>query len=451
MILAKPRVLFAGTSSGCGKTTAVCAVLKLLTRRGVAVSAAKCGPDYIDPMFHEAVLGIPSSNLDPFFCGGNLLRAGLARSSGDLCVVEGVMGYYDGTGADGMENSTCTAARETGTPVILVVNGRGAYASLLALIEGFLNYVPESGIRGVLFSNVTAMTYAGLKKMVEARFGGRIVPVGYIPRLPETCEFTSRRLGLVTASEIADLGARLGEIADLCEKTVDLDAVLALAESAEPLEFDPPEIRRHPPVTIALAHDEAFCFVYPDTLRLLEDMGAALVRFSPLKNEAVPESADGLLLPGGYPELHTDQLEANEAFRESVRRAVCSGMPTIAECGGFQVLGERLAGRRMCGVLPHDSSDTGRLVRFGYCTLTAQSDGLLGPRGTALPAHEFHYYDSTDCGSDFEAVKPNGKSWACAVHTETLYAGYPHLCLPACPGAAESFYKKCLAYKEKKI
>ena len=448
---ALPRVLIAGTSSGCGKTTAAAAILTLLRRRGVAISAAKCGPDYIDPMFHEAVLGAPSSNLDPFFSDGNLLRSTLARSGGALAVVEGVMGYYDGTGADGCENSTYTVARETGTPALLVVNGRGAYASLLALIEGFLNFVPESGIRGVLFSNVTPMTYAGLKKLVGARFGDRIAAAGYIPRLPEDCLLGSRHLGLVTAAEIPDLSEKLGKIADLCEKTVDLDAVLALAEAAEPLEYEPPSVRHYPPVTLALARDEAFCFVYPDTLRLLSDMGAEIVPFSPLGNEPVPEGADGLLLPGGYPELRAEELEANEVFRESVREAVLSGMPTVAECGGFQVLGEELAGRRMCGVLPHASADAGKLVRFGYCTLTARGDGLLGRAGTALPAHEFHYWDSTDCGADFRAEKPNGKSWDCAVHTETLYAGYPHLYLPACPGAAESFYEKCLAYKENKL
>ena len=450
MIRSLPRVLIAGTASGCGKTTAVTAVLTLLRRRGIAVNAAKCGPDYIDPMFHRAVLGVPSATLDPFFCSGNLLRSQLAENGGSLSVAEGVMGYYDGTGPDGTDNSTFTVARETGTPVILTVNGRGAYASLLALIEGFLRFVPDSGIRGVLFSNVTAMTCAGLKKLVEARFGDRIRAVGYVPRLPEDCLLGSRHLGLVTAAEIPDLREKLEKTADLCEKTVDLDALLALAGSAEPLEYDPPVIRSHPPVTLALAKDEAFCFVYPDTLRLLRNMGAEIVPFSPLENEAVPEGADGLLLPGGYPELYAERLEANEVFRESVRDAVLSGLPTLAECGGFQVLGRTLAGRRMCGVLPHDSADAGKLVRFGYCTLTARSDGLLGPAGTTLPAHEFHYYDSTDCGSDFRAEKPNGRSWDCAVHTDTLYAGYPHLYLPACPDAAESFYKKCLAYKERK-
>ena len=417
MIRTLPRILFAGTSSGCGKTTAVCAVLALMERRGLAPSAAKCGPDYIDPMFHETVLGVPSSNLDPFFCGGNLLRTALARAAGEPAVIEGVMGYYDGTGEDGTENSTYTVARETGTPVILVVSGRGAYASLLAVIEGFLNFVPSSGIRGVLFSNVTAMTFAGLKQLTEARFGGKISVVGYIPRLPDDCLFTSRHLGLVTPAEIAGLRDKLSKIADLCEKTVDIDAVLALAGSAEPLKYEPPAAKCLPPVTIALAKDAAFCFVYPDTLRLLEEMGAEILPFSPLDDEPVPEPADGLLLPGGYPELYAGRLEENTVFRESVRRAVLSGMPTIAECGGFQVLGKALDGHEMCGVLPHESRNTGKLVRFGYCTLTAGSDGLLGPAGTTLPAHEFHYYDSTDgaCRTVFGGVDNQGHE--CREHT----------------------------------
>ena len=449
MIRSLPRVLFAGTSSGCGKTTATTAVLTLLKRRGIGVTAAKCGPDYIDPMFHEAVLGVPSFNLDPFFCGGNLLRSLLAENGGSLCAAEGVMGYYDGTGPEG-ENSTFAAARETGCPVVLVVNGRGASLSLLAVLEGFLRFSPDSGIRGVLFTGVTAMTYAQLKKWTEARFGGEIAVVGYIPRLPEDCLLTSRHLGLVTPGEVADLAEKLDKTADLCAETVDLDALLALAESAPALEYDPPRIPRMRPVRIAMAWDGAFCFYYRDTLRLLEKMGAEIVPFSPLADEAVPDDADGLLLGGGYPELHAQTLERNERARESVRRAVSSGMPTIAECGGFQYLGETLAGHRMCGVLPHESENTGRLVRFGYCTLTAASDGLLGPVGTTLPAHEFHYYDSTENGADFRAAKQSGRSWTCAVHTESLYAGYPHLFLPASLGAAEAFYQKCLAYQGEK-
>ena len=448
MTRALPRILITGTSSGCGKTTAVCALLGLLKRRGIRVASSKCGPDYIDPMFHETVLGVPSGNLDPFFCDQNLLRYLLAESGGELSVIEGAMGYYDGTGPDGTDNSAWTVARETGTPAVLVVNGKGASASLLAVIEGFLRFKPESGIQGVLFSGVTSMTWANLKKLAAARFGDSLTLLGYIPKLPEDCTLASRHLGLVTAAEIPDLREMLGKIADLCADTIDLDALLRLADEAGPLAYDEPEIPRLSPVKIAVAKDNAFCFYYRDALRLLERMGAELLPFSPLNDEPVPASADGLLLGGGYPELYADRIGANVRFRESVRRAAAEGVPTIAECGGFQVLGQSLEGHPMCGVLTHSSANTGKLVRFGYVTLTAKDGGLLGDAGTALPAHEFHYYDSTDNGASFSAVKPNGRSWTCGVHTETLYAGYPHLFLPASLPAAESFYKACLRHKE---
>lgn len=446
-----PRVLIAGTSSGSGKTTAVCAILTLLKRRGIGVTSAKCGPDYIDPMFHESVLGIPSANLDPFFCDENLLRSLLAGSGGEMTVIEGVMGYYDGTSADGTENSTYTVAEKTDTPVILVVNAKGASVSLLAVIEGFLRFVPDSRICGVIFNNITAMTYAMLKKQTDNRFCGRIRVVGYIPKLPEDCILGSRHLGLVTAAEIGDLREKLDKIADLCAETIDLDALYEIAQTAEPLGYTPSVIPKLPPVKLAVARDAAFCFYYKDTLNLLEKMGAELACFSPLADEPLPDDADGLLLGGGYPELYADTLEKNETSRESIRYAIGNGLPTIAECGGFQYLGRTLDGKRMCGVLPHDSTNTGKLVRFGYIPLTSHKDGLFGEAGTAFRGHEFHYYDSTDNGDGFTAVKQNGRSWDCAVYTDTLYAGYPHLFLPANLPAAETFYRKCLKYKEKNV
>lgn len=445
-----PRVLIAGTSSGSGKTTAVCAILTLLKRRGIGVTACKCGPDYIDPMFHESVLGIPSANLDPFFCDENLLRSLLAESGGEMTVIEGVMGYYDGTGDDGTDNSTYTVAAKNDTPVILVVNAKGASTSLLAVIEGFLRFVPDSRICGVILNNITAMTYAMLKKQMDKRFAGRIRAVGYIPKLPEDCILGSRHLGLITAAEIGDLREKLEKIADLCAQTIDLDALYEIAQTAELLDYTPPVIPKLPPVKLAVARDSAFCFYYKDTLKLFETMGAELVSFSPLADELIPSDADGLLLGGGYPELYADALERNETSRESIRRAIESGMPTIAECGGFQYLGRTLEGKQMCGVLQHDSVNTGKLVRFGYITLTSHSNGLFGKAGSTFRGHEFHYYDSTDNGNGFTAVKQNGRSWDCAVYTDTLYAGYPHLFLPANIPAAEAFYHKCLAYKEKK-
>lgn len=444
-----PRVLIAGTSSGSGKTTAVCAILTLLKRRGIGVTAAKCGPDYIDPMFHESVLGIPSANLDPFFCDENLLRNLLAESGRQMTVIEGVMGYYDGTGADGTDNSTYTVAAKTDTPVILVVNAKGASTSLLSVIEGFQHFLPDSRICGVIFNNITAMTYAMLKKQMEKRFVEKIRAVGYIPKLPEDCLLGSRHLGLITAAEIDDLQEKLDKIADLCRDTIDLDALSEIAQTAQPIGYIPPIIPKLPAVKIAVARDAAFCFYYKDTLHLLEQMGAELTCFSPLNNEPIPENVSGLLLGGGYPELYAETLEKNDVSRDSIRHALENEMPTIAECGGFQYLGKVLEGKRMCGLLPHSSTNTGKLVRFGYITLTAKTDGLFGHAGTTLYGHEFHYYDSTDNGDSFTAVKQNGRRWDCVVSTDTLYAGYPHLFLPANIPAAEAFLRKCLDYKEK--
>ena len=442
-----PRVIIAGTSSGSGKTTAVCAILSLLKKRGIDVSALKCGPDYLDPTFHETVTGVPCANLDPFFCDEELLRYLLHVNAGKrMTVIEGVMGYYDGTGESGTDNSTYTVSRRTNTPVILVVGAKGASASAAAMLEGFADFSPDSGIACVLFTRTTRMNYLNIKKIIESRFGSKIVPVGYIPELPEDCMIPSRHLGLVSAREIADLTDRLKKIADLCEETIDIDRLISVADSAAELPFREPVVPRHSPIRIAVAKDQAFFFYYRDTFRLFEQMGAEFVEFSPLANEPVPEGCSGLFLGGGYPELYADVLEKNTVAKESVSAAIRSGMPVIAECGGFQYLGRKLEGKKMCGVLPHESFAAGKLVRFGYVTLSANKSGLLGPTGTEIRGHEFHYYDSTDNGSAFTASKQSGKTWDCAVMTETMYAGYPHLYLYSAIPAAEAFYNKCLEY-----
>ena len=446
-----PRVMIAGTSSGSGKTTAVCAVLSLLKRRGIDVCAYKCGPDYLDPTFHETVTGVPCTNLDPFFCDADLLDHLLYDNAAErLAVIEGVMGYYDGTGQTGTDNSSYTAAALTKTPVILVVNAKGASASLLAVIEGFLRFVPDSMIVGVMFSRISAANYQNIKQKTADRFGGRVACVGYIPELGKNCIIPSRHLGLVSAGEIEDISKKLGMIADICEKTVDLDLLLKIAKTADALSFKEPLIPKHENVSIAVAKDRAFFFYYRDTLSLFEKMGASIRYFSPLDDEPIPDGCCGLYIGGGYPELYADRLGSNLTSKRSISDAVRSGMPTIAECGGFQYLGKMLCGREMCGVLPHDSFETEKLVRFGYVTLTSNRDGLFGPKGTVLRGHEFHYYDSTDNGCDFTAEKPSGKKWDCAVTNETLYAGYPHLYLYSSIPAADAFYKKCIEYQERK-
>ena len=444
-----PRVLIAGTSSSCGKTTAVCAILSLLKRTGNGTGAFKCGPDYLDPSFHETVTGVPCTNLDPFFSDADHLRYLLHEYSGErLSIIEGVMGYYDGTGESGIDNSTYSVARSIEAPVILVVPAKGTSTSAMAVLVGFLSFVPQSRIAGVLFNGTSEAVYSDLRKKVLERFGGKVVPVGFIPNLPDDCLIPSRYLGLVNAGEINDIRVRLERIAGICRKTIDIEAIVSIADSATDLSFKAPEIKSYSGIRIAVAKDRAFFFYYRALLDLLVKMGAEIRYFSPLADEPVPEGSHGLLIGGGYPELYAEELERNSISRNSVASAVRSGMPTIAECGGFQYLGKKLCGKEMCGVLDHESSDCGKLVRFGYVTLTAGKDGLLGKSGTVLRGHEFHYYDSTDNGADFTARKVSGKTWDCAVSTETLYAGYPHLYLPADLPAVESFYVQCLKFKE---
>lgn len=474
-----PRVIIAGTNSGSGKTTVTCALLSLLKRRGVQVRACKCGPDYIDPMFHEHVLSVSSTNLDPFFCSEDMLKYLLKNNAGgDITVIEGVMGYYDGAGSDGTDYSTYSVSRMTGTSVILVVDAKGAAASLLAVIEGFLKFREDSRIAGVIFNRASKMTYAYLKKMMYDRFQGVVIPVGYIPVLPAECTLESRHLGLVTAGEIEELDKKIEKITDIVEETLefDIEEIMKIARTADHMPeelswsigncdrkahhkkcgeaaiiYDPGGmvIPAREKIRIAVARDEAFCFYYRDTLELLKRMGAEITIFSPLKNEPVPEGACGLLIGGGYPELHAKELEANTVSRESIFKAVKDGIPTIAECGGFQYLGKSIDGRKMCGVLDFESKRKEKLVRFGYIELHCRERGLFGEADVKIRGHEFHYYDSTDNGTDCTAEKVNGKKYDCCFYTDTLYAGYPHLYLASDPEAAEHFYTKCLEYQQK--
>ena len=444
-----PRVMIAGEKSGSGKTTAVCALLALLKRNSLSLRSCKCGPDYIDPTFHRQVLSVPCVNLDPFFCGGSALRTLICENAGgDLTVIEGVMGYYDGTGESGTENSSYTVALETQTPVILVIDGKGAFASLLAVTEGFLNYVPQSRIAGVIFNRVTEHTYARLKDLVAARFGGKVICAGYIPVLPEECILGSRHLGLITAEETGNVRGIIEKLAEITENTLDTGAVMRIASGAPELFPETRALPLLPEVTIAVARDSAFCFYYSETLALFEKLGAKIEYFSPLADEEIPPRACGLYIGGGYPELHAETLEKASRAARSVREAVKAGMPTVAECGGFMYLCETIDGKKTCGALPGGSKSAGKLVRFGYVKLETKRKSLFGDAGTGLKAHEFHYYESDFCGDDCTAVKTDGRRYECAYCTESLYAGYPHLYLAANEEAAVEFCKKCLEYKE---
>ena len=451
-----PRLLLCASASGGGKTTFTCAILQALVNRGAAPVAFKCGPDYIDPMFHSEVIGAKSRNLDLFFLGEDATKQLLWKngSTGGVSLIEGVMGYYDGI-AMSPASSAYDLARTTATPAVLVVDGRGRALSTAAEVKGFLAFRKDSGIKAVLLNRVSPMLYPRLKECIEAETG---LPVlGYLPNRPD-CALESRHLGLVTAAEVERLKEKLAALAQQAEETVDLDGLLALAAAAPELEVpDRPSLSPVPGrPRIAVARDKAFCFYYADALELLEELGAELIPFSPLSDAALPEGVSGLYLGGGYPELYAEALAENTAMRACIKAAVEGGLPTIAECGGFLYLHESLeddTGKPwpMVGVFPHKGTKTDKLRRFGYVTLTARTGGLLGPAGLSLPAHEFHYWESSDPGADFRAQKPQSdRGWDCAYHTDSLYAGFPHFHLCAAPETARRFVAACGAFAERK-
>ena len=445
------RLMIAGTASGAGKTTVTCGLLALLKARGLAVRACKVGPDYLDPAFHEQVLGIPSRNLDLYLGSADLVRSMLVEGGEAPCItiVEGVMGYYDGI-ATSDAASSYAVARATDTPVVLVVDARGRALSVAAEVAGFVRFREPSQVAGVILNRVTPSYYPQLRAAVERETG---VPVlGYVPRV-EAARLESRHLGLIAAEEVHDLQERVGMVARELERSVDVDALLAIALQAPSLLVPPlPGARTHregaEPV-IAVAYDAAFSFYYHDTLALLKRLGARLAYFSPLAGEGIPTDACGLYLGGGYPELHAEELSAHKKVRDEVREAIAAGMPTIAECGGFLYLHQTLEDEQgvrwpMVGALPGHAVRGERLGRFGYVTLTARHDSLVARAGEEIRAHEFHYWQSDTPGNAFCAQKPaSARSWDMGVATPTLYAGFPHLYLCGCPVVAERFVEAC--------
>lgn len=439
------RLLISGTNSGCGKTTVTCALLSALQARGITPTVFKSGPDYIDPMFHRAVTGVNAYNLDPFFLNGEGLRSHLTSYAGSLSVIEGAMGYYDGI-ATTDKSSAYTVAKETKTPVILVVSAKGVGHSISALLEGFKQHREDSQIEGVIFNHANKSRYSDLKKMAEE---AGIQMYGTFPH-DEKWALPSRHLGLFTAGEIKDLQKTMQLLGQQAEETIDIDGLLEIAKTASVLENEQPPLPREKTLTLAVAKDEAFCFLYAENLEWLQTLGCELVYFSPLKDKELPKNCDGLYLCGGYPELYKKELSDNKTMRESIKREIEFGLPTIAECGGFLYLHQTLDGEPMCNVIPKAAYKTKHLQRFGYITITAKHDNLLCKAGDAIRSHEFHYCESEDPGNSFMAQKAGRDiNYACIHATDTLYAGFPHLYFPANIEFAKQFIRKMEKYESK--
>ena len=466
-----PRIMLAAPKSGSGKTLLTCGLLEVLRRRGLNPIACKCGPDYIDPMFHRYVLGIPGRNLDSFFMPAEGVRKVLVdavrEEQAGIAVLEGVMGYYDGLGGTETSASSWEIAEITDTPAILVLDCKGASLSAAAMASGFLHFRKKSHIAGVILNRVSSMYYERLAAAVEEASG---LPVlGYLPE-SEEYRMESRHLGLFLPGEIDRLRERIGRLADQMEKSIAVDRVLEVAgmlplrienkekEKAENESMEAESIAKFPAcqeqkvtsrVRIGVARDEAFCFYYQENFRLLEQMGAELVYFSPLRDKKIPDRVDGLLFGGGYPENYARELAKNAAMRESIRRSIAAGMPFLAECGGFLYLHRMLEGSdgkhwEMAGVYPFDAYRTNRLRRFGYVRLLTSS-------GQEIHGHEFHYWESEDPGTDWEAVKPTGnRSWRCIHEKGGQIGGFPHLYYASCPDFLRKWLDECAKGSQQK-
>lgn len=466
-----PGILIAAMSSGAGKTMITCGLMKAWQDRGLRVAAFKCGPDYIDPMFHKEVLGCESFNLDTFLCSREDVKEVFSRYSraSDVAVVEGVMGYYDGLAGISTTASAYEVADSIGVPVVLVVDCKGASVSVAAWIQGMLKYRQDSHIRGVILNRVSPGFYGRMKALIEEQLPVKVY--GYMPDMEE-CTLKSRYLGLKLPYEEARARRILEILGRQMERTVDLDGLLRLSEEVEAADdVKEPECARgsecgpepecivqregvFTSLRVAIARDAAFCFMYEDNLKILEEKGVCLVPFSPLGDEHLPEDIDGLLLYGGYPELYAGALSENKGMRKEIRSAVDGGLPCMAECGGFMYLQESIEDQTgtcypMVGALVGKSFFTPSLKRFGYVVLSGGC--VFGREAGKIPAHEFHYYDSSACGDAFCAKKPmSERSWECMVSTDTMLAGYPHICYRGAMEVVDGFLEACEKEKQRR-
>ena len=455
--------MITAASSGSGKTMITCGLLELFKRKGLNPLACKCGPDYIDGLFHKQVLELEGMNLDSYFEAPEELRDKYSRlSKGHLPVVEGVMGYFDGLGGSTTRASSWEVAHILDLPAVLVVDARGASVSLAAVIKGFLEFERPMGsqIKAVIFNRMSPMLYPRIRELVERETGIRAA--GFVPEL-DFLKVGSRHLGLVLPEEIAGLREQMNRLGKCLEETIDwefLEELGAEKEERDALEEENTEASCTAAFSfrLGIAMDEAFCFYYQDNLRLLERLGGELVYFSPIHDRSLPEQLDGLILGGGYPELYCEALSLNESMRESVKKAAEGSLPVLGECGGYLYLLEELEAEDgriwpMTGVLKGKGYKKGKNSRFGYIGVEAEKDSLYLKPGEQIRGHEFHYWDCEVLEEEWvmRAKKPVGnRSWPCIRIKNQVMAGFPHLFYPSCPAFAVRFAKACVRYKRKR-
>lgn len=462
-----PGIVLAGTNSGCGKTTISTGIMAALVKRGMKVQPFKVGPDYIDPMFHSFVTGRYSRNLDSWLLDEKTLVHLYCKNieECDIAVVEGVMGFYDGFGGSSIEGSTAHVAGIIKCPVILVVNARGMSLSVAAMIKGFLDFNKASRVVGVILNKVNSKgLFTYLREIIEENTEVKVI--GYVPE-SEDYLLPERHLGLVPDGEVTELRQKLNQLAEVIEKTIDIDLLLELAGEAEELCDDKKylDIKTcKEKVKIAVAYDKAFNFYYRDNLDLLEKLGAELVYFSPVEDRNLPENIDGIYIGGGYPEVFGKELEGNLSIRQDFREALLNGLPAYAECGGLMYLCKELKDKagnifNMVGFFDAQSEMTNKLQNFGYVEVNFVKDAIIGYSGLKTKAHEFHYsvVKDTEVGRDttdnrcFDVVKSRKSSevhWAEGIKKCNTVGGYPHIHFWSNPSLPEAFVSNCIAARK---
>ncbi len=455
--------VIAGPASGAGKTTVTLSLMAALRTRGLTVQPFKCGPDFIDGGHHARVCGRASRNLDGWMLSAEANGQVFYRNAADadVCVVEGMMGLFDGVDGKSEAGSTAEMAKWLGLPVILVVDASSMARSAAALVHGYESFDPALKVSGVIFNNAGgAAHYQMLSDAVT--MSANAVPLGYLPH-DERIHLPERYLGLVTAGENLLPDSMLWLLGELAESYIDLDQLLACAPSFPAPTDDPTQSARGlsaGSIRLGVARDKAFCFYYEDNLNALREAGAEIVEFSPLEDSSLPAALDALYFGGGYPELFAKQLSENRLMLASIKRAAEEGLPIYAECGGLMYLAREIATKEdasfpMAGVLPITVQMTDRLVNFGHTEVSFTSDCLIGLAGAKARGHSFHCSRIADVGPVEYAYQTRnsmtGREETEGLRVKNVLASYIHLHFLSNPRMAEAFVKNAERAKRQSV
>ncbi len=412
-------IMITASSSGSGKTTVTMGLVRALRNMGSEVSCLKTGPDYIDTAFLKAASGKDAGNLDLHLQGKDGLRQAFSLAEGDLCIVEGAMGYFDGIyntfHGSGYEISTLL-----GINAVLVYTPQGEMFTAVPKIKGMVDF-EGSKIKGVILNKVNRHTYGLLKEQIEKYTGAAVL--GFIPGV-DAAELKSRHLGLVQSIEIEDIERQIDFIAREISKHVDLNSLIALMSDVSGTPFPQPGKRK---IKVAIARDKAFSFYYRENIKLFEDV-CKVSYFSPLEDTKLP-ACDLICLGGGYPEVFRSDLAKNKQMLGEIKNFADRGGCIYAECGGMIYLHDRIDESLMAGVFKGESYLTDKLQRFGYIDITLLEDCLLGKAGSVITAHEFHKSLCTLPEKEIFRIKKTmgTKTWNCGYRYKNVLGGYPHI------------------------